>query len=112
MNGKPGKEPDTFFWIKSGEVNSVRKQKSIHIIQRPEVDPATPSPKRTLKDPKRAGLKSGWIRATFIVREEKLSRLKALAYWERKEIKEIVDEAITEYLADKEIKPAKDNKGP
>jgi len=44
------------------------------------------------------GLKDGWIRATFILRKDYLEKLKALAYWERKRIKEVIDEALSLYL--------------
>lgn len=111
MKGKSSKEPDTFFWVKSGELNRSPKRNSIQSIQSRRDESDQSPQKKTTTDPKRAGLKKGWIRATFIVREEKLSHLKALAYWDRKEIKEIVDEAITEYLAGKEIKPTGDNRG-
>ena len=47
------------------------------------------------------GTKENETRATFIVNEEVLSKLKALAYWERKQIKEVVNEALTEYLKTK-----------
>jgi hypothetical protein len=49
------------------------------------------------------GLKDGWIRATFILRKDYLEELKALAYWERKRIKEEIDEALRLYLRRKEI---------
>lgn len=38
------------------------------------------------------------VRATFIVNTNKLQLLKDYAYIERKQIKEIVDEMLTEYL--------------
>jgi hypothetical protein len=44
------------------------------------------------------GLQDGWTRATFILRRNYLERLKASAYWERKKIKEVVDEAFGLYL--------------
>jgi len=47
------------------------------------------------------GLKDGWIRATFILRKDYLEKLKALAYWERKRIKEVIDEALGLYLKGK-----------
>jgi len=50
------------------------------------------------------GLQRGWIRATFIMRESHVERLKAMAYWERRLLKEIVDEAISGYLQGKTIK--------
>jgi hypothetical protein len=54
------------------------------------------------------GLKSGWIRATFILRDDYLEKIKALAYWERKKVKEVVDEALGFYLKGKRIKPRGD----
>jgi len=51
------------------------------------------------------GLKDGWIRATFILRKDYLEKLKALAYWERKRIKEVIDEALGLYLKGKKPRP-------
>ena len=50
------------------------------------------------------GLQDGWTRATFILRECHLKELRALAYWERKTIKEVMDEALESYLKGKRIK--------
>ena len=55
-------------------------------------------------------LKEGWTRATFIMREDYLEKIKALAYWNRIEIKEVVDEAFSSYLKGKSIKPIKKEK--
>lgn len=38
------------------------------------------------------------IRATFIVKAENLDKLKAISYWERKMIKNVLDEALTLYI--------------
>jgi len=54
------------------------------------------------------GLKKGWTRATFIIRIAYLKKLKALAYWERKKVKEVVDEALGLYLRGKKINPRRD----
>ena len=51
------------------------------------------------------GLRPGWTRATFIVREETVQQLKAVAYWDRKELKRVVEEAFRLYLEGKEIRP-------
>lgn len=51
------------------------------------------------------GLKEGWTRATFILRNDYLENIKALAYWERKKVKEVVDEILGFYLRGKRIKP-------
>lgn len=49
------------------------------------------------------GLRDGWTRATFILRKHHLEKIKELAYWERKTIKEVVDEALGSYLQGKII---------
>ena len=41
------------------------------------------------------GLPEGWTRATFIVREDSLEQLKALAFFQRRLLKEIVEEALS-----------------
>jgi len=53
------------------------------------------------------GLKEGWRRATLIVKKENLKKIKAVAYWERKDIKEVVDEAFDSYLENKNPEPIK-----
>ena len=54
------------------------------------------------------GLKDGWTRATFILRQDYLEKIKASAYWERKKVKEVLDEALGTYLKGKKIKLKKD----
>ncbi len=50
-----------------------------------------------------SGLQKDWTRATFIIKKEHMEKIKALAYWERKKVKEIVDDALESYLKDKKI---------
>ena len=50
------------------------------------------------------GLREGWTRATFILRSDYLEKIKALAYWNRRQVKEVIDEALMEYLNGKKIK--------
>jgi hypothetical protein len=45
------------------------------------------------------GTKENEIRATFIVNEEILEKLKAVAYWDRVLIKNVIDEALRDYIA-------------
>jgi uncharacterized protein YnzC (UPF0291/DUF896 family) len=54
------------------------------------------------------GLQDGWTRATFILRKDYLSKLKAVSYWDRKKIKEVIDEALGAYLNEKKVKPMKE----
>ena len=49
------------------------------------------------------GLQDGWTRATFILRKQHLDELKELACWERKTIKEVVDEVPGAYLEGKSL---------
>ena len=49
------------------------------------------------------GLQDGWTRATFVLRKDYLSKLKAVSYWDRKKIKEVIDEALGSSLTGKKI---------
>ena len=49
------------------------------------------------------GLPQGWTRATFIVQESTLTKIKDLAYTERKQLKKIIDEALQSFTEGKEI---------
>ena len=49
------------------------------------------------------GLRDGDTRATFIVKEDKLRKLKALTLVEGKPIKDIIDDMLSEFLEDKEV---------
>jgi uncharacterized protein YnzC (UPF0291/DUF896 family) len=51
------------------------------------------------------GLQHGWTRNTFILRIDYLEKIRALAYWERKKVKDVVDEALGSYLKGKKIRP-------
>ncbi len=50
------------------------------------------------------GLQDGWTRATFVLRKDYLKRLKAVSYWERKRVKDVIDEALGAYLKAKKAK--------
>jgi uncharacterized protein YnzC (UPF0291/DUF896 family) len=56
------------------------------------------------------GLKDGWTRDTFILRKEYLEKIRALAYWERKKVKEVIDEALESYLRGKRVKSIRQRK--
>jgi hypothetical protein len=53
------------------------------------------------------GLKTGETRATFIVKEDSLEKIKAIAYWDRQNIKDVVQTAIEEYITQYESKNGK-----
>ncbi len=48
--------------------------------------------------------KPEYRRATYIVKEEYIEKIKSLAYWERREITQVINEALEQYLKDKKIK--------
>lgn len=58
---------------------------------------------REIEKSSQEGLPENWTRATFIVREDLLQQLKQWAAYERKSIKDVVKDMMTEYLSDKEI---------
>jgi len=47
------------------------------------------------------GLPQGWTRATFIIRQDLVRKVKRAAYWDRRQIKDLVSEALDAYLAGK-----------
>ena len=53
------------------------------------------------------GLQDGWTRATFILRKDYLRKLKAVSYWDRKKMKEVIGEALGNYLKGKRIRPVR-----
>ncbi|MEJ2421791.1 MAG: hypothetical protein P8018_08780 [Acidobacteriota bacterium] len=130
MGSDPFQKKDPLDWIGGGETSNQEQSSQ----QSKPSNPSTPS-KRELPQPQRKsgkqnlpppgthsdipntsqtqperkstkkGLRPGWTRATFIVREVDLQNLKAVAYWDRKELKRVVDEAFNKYLSGKEVPP-------
>ena len=64
--------------------------------------PATST--REITKSSQEGTKEGETRATFIVKEELLNKLKAIAYWDRLLIKEVVTSALEDAVAKYEKK--------
>lgn len=54
--------------------------------------------------------REAWTRATFIVRRDRLEKMKALAYWERENLKRTLDRALESYLKGKTVKPVPGSK--
>lgn len=59
--------------------------------------------RRELTKSSQSGLPDGWTRATFIVKEELLEKIKGLAYTERKDIKTVIHEALNAHTRNKKI---------
>lgn len=51
------------------------------------------------------GLQDDLIRATFILKQEYLEKIKAYAYWERLQIKEVFDDMCEQFFKDKVVLP-------
>lgn len=51
------------------------------------------------------GLEEGWTRVTFIVEKNVLEKARDYAYWERMHLKDVVNEALIVFFADKDISP-------
>jgi hypothetical protein len=56
-------------------------------------------PKKLPKTPEK------WIRTTVMIRETNHGKIKAITYWEKKGIKEVVDDALKLYLKGLKVKP-------
>lgn len=46
-----------------------------------------------------------WIRTTVMIREANHSKIKSITHWEKKGIKDVVDEALKGYLQGIKVKP-------
>lgn len=67
-----------------------------------EAAPVVAEPKAAKKEitkTSQIGTKEKETRATFIVQEDLLDKLKALAYWERVLIKDIINQAFEDHIA-------------
>jgi hypothetical protein len=100
---------DPLSWIKDSR-EAERESSTQSVLSKQDVHPqqrkgGTRRHQRAITTASQEGLPDGWIRATFIVQEKHLAKIKALAYWERKQIKEIMTEALSAYLADRNVEP-------
>jgi len=82
-------------------------------IQRKETRGRKPSTTpREITKSSQEGTRQGETRATFIVKEDLLEKLKGIAFWEREQIKTVINQALQEYISKYEeakgkIKPVK-----
>ena len=71
-------------------------------------DQKTPSPNKDSSLQENSltnGLPAGWTRTTLVIREDHLEKLKALAYWERTQIKDIIEELVENFVSARDIRP-------
>ncbi|RXM73648.1 hypothetical protein DP144_13855 [Clostridium tetani] len=87
-----------------GILNNLEEETSEETINIRKSNAGRPATiKREITKSSQEGLKENWTRATFIVREDLLDKLKDYSYTDRRTLKEIVNEMIDDYLKDKEI---------
>jgi hypothetical protein len=89
-----GSIPKGLAWINSKKT-PIKQSEKIKKNSIELVDPIKTSQK---------GLHAGWTRATFIIKQDHCQKLKALAYWDRKTVKELIQEALHSYLKNKRVK--------
>ncbi len=65
---------------------------------------------RVITSANQEGLKEGWTRKTFIVRESWVDRIKDLAYWDRLQNKEALDHILEEYFKNHKVKSRPEHK--
>lgn len=109
-----GRIPKSLSWI--GSVEEEMTTPEVTHTQQPEVQredvrsevklaPAAVIEPTQEKTSTQKGLPTGWIRATFIVDQDLNEKVKALAYWDRLTVKEVMHEALSLYFQDKNVKP-------
>ncbi len=86
-------------------------QDNISILSKPDLHSNKSKQDNTSKQSTRKGLDDGWTRATFIMRETYLDKVKDYAYWERLQIKEVLDEALVNFFEDKKVRKRPSRKG-
>ena len=72
--------------------------------QKIELSQVTKTEKKEITKTSQIGTKEKETRATFIVQEELLDKMKALAYWDRVLIKDIINQAMEDYVTKHEKK--------
>jgi len=89
------------------EAESLTVEELAKDYERPKRGKKRTLPKRQITKQSQAGLHEGITRATFIVKESDLEKFKTIAFWERRQIKDITEEAISQYIANYEKKHGK-----
>jgi hypothetical protein len=97
-----GRIPKSLSWIDSGNT-IVPAEQEIEVVLKPKKEVELEVPQELKSTQK--GLPAGWIRSTFIVTEDFNEKIKAVAYWDRMTVKEVIHEALSAYLQAKNVKP-------
>ena len=95
MDGSSRLGENPLEWIKKSISNKEKNKRSTQ---------SGISKQKTVKASK-IGLKKGWTRATFVIEESVFEKAKDLAYWDRKKLKDVINDALLSHFSDKNIKP-------
>ena len=100
MKKRLGSVPKGLEWI------SVQKDETDDLVAQQIIDKKfdhlIPAAKR--------GLQEDLIRATFILKQDYLEKIKAYAYWERLQIKDVFDEMCEQFFKDKKVRSIPEKK--
>lgn len=104
MKKRLGAVPKGLEWISDGQ-ESLEAQLTIEQTRpvKPKTAKSEKIPEHLIPAAKR-GLNEELIRATFILRQEYLEKIKAYAYWERLQIKEVFDEICDQFFKNKKVR--------
>ncbi len=96
MKKRLGTVPKGLEWI------SAAQEEHDMPISKQHIDHLIPAAKR--------GLQEDLIRATFILKQDYLEKIKAYAYWERLQIKDVFDDMCEQYFKDKKVRSVPDRR--
>jgi hypothetical protein len=101
-NSKEKMGTDPLKWVKDSREDKKPKKKPAS--EPAGSTPTVPQEDKPEKPISERGLPDGWTRWAVITRKEYLDKVKAYAYWERMDIKQVLDMALEEFLKGKKIK--------
>ena len=91
-------------------VNALLEGGSQKPVKRTVGRPANPHKKKPVRSAQE-GAPEGFCRCTFLVNEEQLEKIKAIAYWDRDSIKDVVFNAFEEKIKKFERKDKRGDEG-
>lgn len=104
MKKRLGTIPKGLEWI-SDQSTDVELQQKLDIKKPELVETKEVQNKYAQQAPAaKRGLQEDLIRATFILRQDYLEKIKAYAYWERLQIKEVFDEMCEQFFKGKKVR--------
>lgn len=85
-----------------GKNKNKESEENIENIENKEIKRGRPKTTRVAEKGSQKGLQEGFTRKTFILKDELIERLDHFAWYERKSLKDIMNDMIEEYLKNHE----------